>query len=205
MLNRWIQQAYLSPQKRSVLRRMFLMTRPFPFLYLRDFFVPEQLQRVRRSVLRLPLTERSCDLYQLRQGDDLAGVSDPLLREFYALFTSDEFCEYITSLTGISLTRHIDMSAALYTKTDYLLPHDDDLEGRKIAYVVNLSQQFTARDGGQLQFFSGKKHHPLRVSRSYVPQWNSLVLFRVAPGYYHQVHEVFSSKKRLALSGWLHG
>lgn len=41
-------------------------------------------------------------------------------------------------MTGIELYENVDMSAALYSDSSYLLCHDDDLSERRIAYIIYL-------------------------------------------------------------------
>ena len=38
--------------------------------------------------------------------------------------------------------------------TDYLLCHDDQLEGRRIAFIFYLAQDWTAQDGGLIYFMT---------------------------------------------------
>jgi Rps23 Pro-64 3,4-dihydroxylase Tpa1-like proline 4-hydroxylase len=81
-----------------------------------------------------------------------------------------------------------------------LLPHDDRLSGRKIAYILNLSKNFAKNDGGALQFFKGKK-----IVKSIPPTFNTFTIFQVSPRSLHQVQEVLSDKKRISFAGWFHG
>jgi Rps23 Pro-64 3,4-dihydroxylase Tpa1-like proline 4-hydroxylase len=92
------------------------------------------------------------------------------------------------------------MSAFIYDDTDYLLPHDDRLEGRKIAYVVQVGDNFAKEDGGALQLLEGKK-----VVKSISPSYNAFTIFKVSSKSWHQVQEVLSSKKRVSFAGWFHG
>uniref|UniRef100_A0A8C2EJK2 2-oxoglutarate and iron-dependent oxygenase domain containing 1 n=1 Tax=Cyprinus carpio TaxID=7962 RepID=A0A8C2EJK2_CYPCA len=90
---------------------------------------------------------------------------------------------------------------------DVLLCHDDELEGRRVAFILYLVPPWEVKDGGTLDLFSTDEHcQPVSVVKSLLPCWNSLVFFEVSPVSFHQVAEVLSEEKcRLSLSGWFHG
>jgi len=46
---------------------------------------------------------------------------------------------------------------------------------------------------------------PAAFVKRIVPEFNSLVLFRVSPRSWHQVAEVVSDVQRLTVTGWYHG
>jgi Rps23 Pro-64 3,4-dihydroxylase Tpa1-like proline 4-hydroxylase len=70
--------------------------------------------------------------------------------------------------------------------------------------VVNLSQDFTKKDGGALSFFATKAGKPTKVAHSFVPTDNTLFLFKVSEKSFHRVDEVLTEKKRLTLTGWFY-
>ena len=46
--------------------------------------------------------------------------------------------DWLQQATGIELDDTVDMFCARYDHTDYLSCHDDELEGRRIAYIFYL-------------------------------------------------------------------
>ncbi|XP_028404609.1 prolyl 3-hydroxylase OGFOD1-like isoform X2 [Dendronephthya gigantea] len=110
-------------------------------------------------------------------------------------------------ITNIPLDKNaIDMSCAKYSNTDVLLCHDDELEGRRIAYIFYLVPPWTKNDGGSLDLYTTDElGQPDKIVKSLIPEWNSLVFFEVTPVSFHQVSEVISDKTRLSISGWFHG
>ena len=46
--------------------------------------------------------------------------------------------DWLQRATGIELNDTVDMFCARYEHTDYLSCHDDELEGRRIAYIFYL-------------------------------------------------------------------
>lgn len=192
----WVSERYRG--KEELLKKRFKEAKPFPHLVLTDFF-SSRIKQVEQALLSQRFVEQNSDLFQFEQTDDVSKLSDPLLKEFHSFFGGKVFLDFIAQVTGKKL-KSIDMSGFIYDDTDYLLPHDDRLEGRKIAYIVNLSRDFTKEDGGALQLFTGKK-----VVKSIVPLYNALAIFEVSSKSLHQVEEVRSGKKRVTLTGWFHG
>jgi len=196
----WMNKKYRYPEKYEPL---FLDAKPFEHIVLRNFFAKEKLKKILAAFKAQQFHSQSSDLFQFSQTNDLKKTKDKQLKEFYHFFSSRKFIQYISKLTKTKLKK-INMSGFTYSSTDYLLPHDDRLEGRKIAYIVNLSKLKEA-DGGALELFEVNNSRATKVVRSYPPQFNSLVLFKVTPSSFHQVSEVLSDKKRYTLTGWFHG
>ncbi len=193
---KWVNPIYV--KNAAGLRRQFAANKPFPHLILGKFFAPK-IKQVAKHLLKEKFYEHNADLYQFQQTDDCKKAKQPAVKEFHKFFSSKEFIQFISQITNLKL-KFIDMSGFIYDDTDYLLPHDDRLSGRKIAYVVNLSENFSLKDGGALQFFKGKQ-----VVKAIPPTFNTLTLFQVSPKSLHQVQEVVSTKKRLSFGGWFHG
>ena len=99
---------------------------------------------------------------------------------------------------------------SIHTKnryTDHLLCHDDELEGRRIAFIMYFVKDWTEEDGGTLDLFKlNEQGHPIEVMKKLVPETNSLVFFEVTEKSYHQVSEILTKdKSRLSIGGWFHG
>ena len=172
---------------------------------LTNFFHPAALARIERALLRESFARKESDLYSFLQTADLKQSRNPAIAAFYRFFTSADFRQYAASITGTRLGKTVDAAGFVYSDGDYLLPHDDRLESRKIAYVINLARGFTKRDGGELGFFATKGGTPTKVAKTFSPTFNSFVLFKVSRASFHQVNEVLSTRKRLTIAGWFHG
>jgi Rps23 Pro-64 3,4-dihydroxylase Tpa1-like proline 4-hydroxylase len=192
----WVNSVYM--KNAAGLKVQFRANKPFPHLVLGNFF-SSKINRVAEQVLNEKFVEQNSDLFQFQQTDDCRKATQPAVKEFYEFFSSKEFISFVSSITGEKL-KFIDMSAFIYDDTDYLLPHDDRLEGRKIAYVVQVGDNFAKEDGGALQLLEGKK-----VVKSISPSYNAFTIFKVSSKSWHQVQEVLSSKKRVSFAGWFHG
>lgn len=68
----------------------------------------------------------------------------------------------------------------VYQNTDRLLCHDDNIAssktGRRIAYILYLSEDWKPEDGGALDLFSvNAGGNPDRVAKSLCPEWGQFV------------------------------
>ncbi len=201
-LHLWLNGRYRDAEK---LRPRFATARPFPHIVLRGFFQEEKISPIERALRRQLFTRTAADLYQFSRTPDFQRLSDRALRTFHSFFRSPAFINYIGTMTAASLSGTIDMAGFLYQDTDYLLPHDDRLHGRAVAYILNLSKGFAKKDGGQLQLLAAKNNRPSRAVKTIAPLRNTLTLFKVTPRSFHQVAEVLSRKKRFSIAGWFHG
>ncbi|XP_060796737.1 prolyl 3-hydroxylase OGFOD1 isoform X2 [Neoarius graeffei] len=118
-----------------------------------------------------------------------------------------QFRSWLSGVLGVDLEPTVDISCAKYEHTDILLCHDDELEGRRVAFIFYLVPQWDLSDGGTLDLYNTDEHcEPLSVVKSLLPCWNTLLFFEVSPVSFHQVSEVLTNEKcRLSLSGWFHG
>ena len=79
---------------------------------------------------------KSNDLYDFFQSDDLADSGEPHVTRLRQTIYSAAFLELVTAITGVELNSTVDMSAAIYRKGSYLACHDDELDARRIAYIL---------------------------------------------------------------------
>ncbi len=144
-------------------------------------------------------------MFNIKQTNDLKSSNNKSIKELYNLFTSQEFSNLINSITGLRISRKIDMAGLLLKNTGYLLPHDDQLEERKIAYVVNLSEGFSKNDSEALDLFESKNKVPKKITKKIIPKFNNFVIFKVSKISFHQISEVLVDKDRISIGGWFHG
>ncbi|NXD72824.1 OGFD1 hydroxylase, partial [Eolophus roseicapillus] len=163
-------------------------------------------EALRDELLGLGFRGRRNDLLSLRQSEELRGSSEPHVAALrHAL--CEEFRPWLSAVTQIELEPTIDISCAKYEYTDVLLCHDDELEGRRIAFILYLVPPWEKRDGGTLDLYStDERFQPQQIVKSLVPSWNTLVFFEVSPVSFHQARSFLSEEKcRLSVSGWFHG
>ncbi|MBI4150277.1 2OG-Fe(II) oxygenase [Candidatus Woesearchaeota archaeon] len=204
-LKQWIHQKHL--QNIPLLQKYFSQNKPFPHLILPNFFHASKAIVLLSALKQEPWQLKDADLFRFHQTPDLRSSRNKFIQQYYHFFSSKEFLDYISTITNTKPLRSIDAAGQTYTAGDHLLPHDDRLAGRKIAYLYYLTKNFTKSDGGQLDFFASnaKTKHPATIMKSIIPHFNTLVLFKVSERSFHQVREIISNKKRISIGGWFHG
>lgn len=129
------------------------------------------------------------------------GITGPL-EKIRRWLDSEEVLDTVRKITGIASLSPPSAQITSFAPGDFLTRHKDDVtaERRKVAFVLNLTENWHPDWGGLLQFF----HDSGETRDSWSPVFNSLCLFDVK-----HVHSVtciapFSPKVRLAISGWFH-
>ncbi|KAL6039450.1 hypothetical protein STEG23_025155 [Scotinomys teguina] len=184
-----------------------LDTDPFLHCVIPNFIRSQDfLEGLQMELLSLDFHEKYNDLYKFQQSDDLKKRKEPHISALRKLMFED-FRDWLSKASGIDLEPTIDMSCAKYEFTDALLCHDDELEGRRIAFILYLVPSWDRSLGGTLDLYDADEHfQPKQIVKSLIPSWNKLVFFEVSPVSFHQVSEVLSEEtSRLSISGWFHG
>ncbi|XP_040917146.1 prolyl 3-hydroxylase OGFOD1 isoform X2 [Toxotes jaculatrix] len=179
---------------------------PFPHCIIKNFLSSETFaENLQRELLGLDFCENSSDLYKFKQTDDLKKRTEPHIAGLRSAL--GHFRSWLSEVVGVELEPTVEISCARYEYTDVLLCHDDELEGRRVAFILYLVPPWQSSDGGTLDLFSTDGNfQPQSIVKSLLPSWNTLVLFEVSPVSFHQVSEVLSQDKcRLSVSGWFHG
>jgi len=198
MLNKFINKKYLQEKKINKLKDEFKDNKPFHYLVLKDFFDDYFIEQFTKELLKQEFIKQESDLFSFKQTDDLRLIKNKIIKKFYNIFNSKEFKKYLKNITKIKAYGQIDCSGFIYGECAYLLPHDDRLENRKIAYVLNLSNDFKNNDGEELLFYDKNK-----IFKKIKPEFNTLVIFKVEINKtFHEVKEVISNKKRISIAGW---
>ena len=117
-------------------------------------------------------------------------------------FNSPPFLDFIRDFSGDRELGMVGAQATRYLPGQFLRTHDDrhEEEGRRYAYVLNLSRQWEADWGGLLHFVDDDG----AARDAFVPRWNSLSLFKVPARHYVGVVAPWALEPRLAITGWWH-
>ncbi|XP_056382244.1 prolyl 3-hydroxylase OGFOD1 isoform X2 [Hyla sarda] len=180
---------------------------PFQHCIIHSFFENTKfLDGLKEELLTLRFHEKSNDLYKFQQSEDLKSRNEPHISALRDVLFVD-FRQWLSEVTGVELERTVDVSCAQYNYTDTLLCHDDELEGRRFAFILYLVPEWSEADGGTLDLYNtDERTQPGFIVKSLVPSWNTLAFFEVSPVSFHQVSEVLTEEKcRLSVSGWFHG
>ncbi len=203
-LKKWLNPTYLNSKLLQKLAKECHHNHPFPHLVLPDFMQEDKADQILLALSGEEFSQKQADLFQFKQTSDLISTKNPILQEFRSLLISDSFISLISVLSSCILQpKIIDLSASLYENKDFLLCHDDLLEGRKVAFFYYLSN-LQPGEGGALSLFSSSRGQPDKVDCQILPKFNNFAFFIVSKKSFHQVEEMLLEKKRYALSGWFH-
>ncbi len=171
-----------------------MITDPFPHRIVKEFFNnPDQfLVELKKESFSL----KDSDLFTFYQTNDLKSSDNEFIHFFHESLLS--IIPQLEKETHLKLNNNIDIFGSLYQPTNYLLPHDDRLESRKIAYIYYLT---TLKDnqGGALVLYKNKK--PFKKIQ---PKKNTIIFFKVSKYSLHAIEEVLKGD-RIAITGWFHG
>lgn len=134
----------------------------------------------------------------LKEGRD----SQLLLPSVVAFFNSPQFLEFIRWFGDDPSLNMVGAQATRYRPGQFLRLHNDQQagEGRRYAYVLNLSRDWRADWGGLLHFADEAGN----VVDTMLPRWNSLSLFKVPAYHYVDLIAPWAREPRLAITGWWH-
>lgn len=125
---------------------------------------------------------------------------DLLVHRVLQFLNGPQFIAFARYLGADDTLTHVTAQCTRYRPGHFLMPHDDQdvQEGRRFAFVVNLTRDWRPDWGGQLQFLDGEG----AIAETFLPRWNTLSLFRVPQG--HQVTLVapWAAHPRHAITGW---
>ncbi len=202
---KWISREYRTTTIIQKLNNQFKNNPPFAHLELENFFNREELLKVLKALNEEEFIEKEADLFKFKQTLDFTTTSNALLLELRKFLSSKAFITYMEAITEIKLKENqIDLSGFIYQNTDYLLPHDDQLKGRKIAFMTYLSD-LEDKDGGKLILYKTKGTIPRGEEKVIIPKLNKFVFFKVSEKSFHEIEEVIVNKQRITIGGWLHG
>lgn len=206
LLQQWIQTRYLESAVQAKMRKQYSTAKPYPHATFNEFLQERKAKQLRQALLRQEYTKKESDLFSLWQTMDLTMSTNPTIQSFAKMVASKEFSAMMEHLTGVKVKPGaVDLFGAVYGDGDYLLCHDDQVERRKIAYVLNLSEGFTAKTGGALALRKNNNGKPGEITKRIIPKWNTLACFTVSQISHHQVEEVLKPVQRLTIGGWLRG
>ncbi len=203
MLEEWIHDEIL--EKKDTLKKKFNSNSPFEHVIIHPFLKEEKLKKLQEDIEKLDFYLEDHDLYQFLRTVDFKNIQSKSIQEFRKFIFSDQFVEFISEITSTPLDKvKGTLHSLLLKSTHYLLPHDDKIEKRKIAFILYLCEDFNQKDGGTLDLFSTQDSKPTQVEKSYLPKKNQFIMFKVSSISFHQISEVESSKQRLSISGWFY-
>ena len=147
---------------------------------------------------------KESDLFSYWASIDLTAINHPAINILRNDLGDDNWRKKVAKSFKIKKLSSIDMAAYVYGLGDFLLPHDDQVEGRIIAYSLHLTPEITEETGGALNIFKANKEGKSKLVNSILPEYNSLIMFEVSKTSWHQVREILTDIQRLTVTGWYH-
>ena len=141
------------------------------------------------------------DTVRISDGVRMMQPVHPVLTDVIAFMNSAPFLDFVRALTGDPRPSFVDGQATRFRPGHYLNNHDDRMDSRLYAYVLNLTPRWRTDWGGVLNFIDEDDH----VAEGYRPSWNALNLFRVPQSHAVGYVAPFAQAPRLSITGWVRG
>lgn len=141
------------------------------------------------------------DSYMLGRARHEGWDPDLPLHGVLDFFNSPDYLGFARYLTGDASITAVNAQATRYRPGHFLTGHDDQHsgEGRRYAYVLNLSPRWKPDWGGQLQFLDASG----QVIETLLPRWNTLSIFKVPQQHQVTLVSPWAGEHRLAITGWM--
>jgi len=182
-----------------------IKSRPFPHVVVKNFLDPPTLDLVIDALAGLEYDFKESDLFSYWASVELTDINHPAINILRDDLGGEIWRKKIAESFKAKKLSSIDMAAYVYGLGDFLLPHDDQVEGRIIAYSLHLTSEITEEMGGALNIFKANDAGKSKLVDSIIPEYNSLIMFEVSDSSWHQVSEIMLDIQRLTVTGWYHG
>ena len=177
---------------------------PFPHVIVKDFLDEQTLDLVTYALAGLEYDFDEADLFNYLSFG-LTDVDHPVINILRDDLGDETWRAKVAERFGVKSLSKIDMSAYVYGLGSFLLPHDDQVEGRIIAYSLHLTDvEMTEKMVGALDLYEADETGVSKLVKSIIPEYNSLIMFEVSDKSWHQVNEVLEDILRLTVTGWYH-
>ena len=177
---------------------------PFPHVVVEDFLDEDTLDLVIDALAGLEYSFSESDLFSYWASVGLTDIDHPALNVLRNDLGDKSWRNEVAKAFQVAKLSKIDMAAYVYGLGDFLLPHDDQVEDRVIAYSLHLTPDLEENDGGSLDLFEASKEGKSNLVKRIIPKFNSLNMFKVSTTSWHQVSEILTDIQRLTLTGWYH-
>lgn len=206
MIEEWINSKYLKDIKKYKLQ--FKKNKPFPYLSLKNFLNENKAKNILKAIREEDYYIEDHDLYQFLRTVDFKEIKlkNKIIKDFYEFIFSNEFILFIENLTGEkNLKKTGDLHSLKLLDTHYLLCHNDEVQDRKLAFILNLSENIKKENMGSLDLFSVDENRlPKKIEKNIFPKFNQFNIFLVSDISYHQISEFQGEGERESISGWFY-
>jgi len=177
---------------------------PYPHIIVKNFLDDSTLDLVIDALAGLEYNFKESDLFSYWASVELTDIDHPAINILRDDLGDELWRNKVAEAFSSKPLSSIDMAAYVYGLGDFLLPHDDQVEERIIAYSLHLTPEITEEMGGALQIFDVDENNKSKLVDSIIPEYNSLIMFEVSKHSWHQVGEILQDIQRLTVTGWYH-
>ena len=177
---------------------------PYPHIIVKNFLDDSTLDLVIDALAGLEYDFKESDLFSYWASVELTDIDHPAINILRDDLGDELWRNKVAEAFSSKPLSSIDMAAYVYGLGDFLLPHDDQVEERIIAYSLHLTPEITEEMGGALQIFDVDENNKSKLVESIIPEYNSLIMFEVSKHSWHQVGEILQDIQRLTVTGWYH-
>ena len=177
---------------------------PYPHIIVKNFLDDSTLDLVVDALAGLEYDFKESDLFSYWASVELTDIDHPAINILRDDLGDELWRNKVAEAFSSKPLSSIDMAAYVYGLGDFLLPHDDQVEERIIAYSLHLTPEITEEMGGALQIFDVDENNKSKLVDSIIPEYNSLIMFEVSKHSWHQVGEILQDIQRLTITGWYH-
>ncbi len=203
MIEEWISPEVL--KNKAKFAKDFNTNKPFQHISIPNFFTNEKAEDTLLNIRNQEYYKEEHDLYSFMRTIDFRNSNNLFIKKLRATLLSTEFVKLIEEISSVKIKKDvIELHSLKLQNTDYLLCHDDQVEGRKIAFIINLSKGWKKEFGGSLELYDSANDEATKLSKSIVPAFNQFNMFLVSSKSFHAVHEVMVDKERESISGWFY-
>lgn len=201
-INQFVNSKFLDEKTVLKLNKEFEMAENFPHISLDELFNESKLLELKDALKDEIYYLEELDLYEFMRTYDFKNSLNKKIIEFRKILLSEEFISIIEKITSIKIKRnYVDLHSLKLLNTHYLLCHDDKVQDRKIAFVINLSDM-DEKDGGALELLTINADDTGIIFKKIIPKFGKVNIFAVNDKSFHQVSENVSKKERISISGW---
>ena len=190
---------------RKVAKIPKIKSKPFPHVVVKDFLDEPTLDLVIDALAGLEYDFKESDLFSYWASMELTDINHPAINILRDDIGDKSWRDNVSKSFNVKKLSNIDMAAYVYGLGDFLLPHDDQVEGRIIAYSLHLTPEINKEMGGALNLFEADNTGKSKLVDSIIPEYNSLIMFEVSNHSWHEVSEILIDIQRLTVTGWYHG
>ena len=153
---------------------------PFPHVIVKNFLDEQTLDLVTYALAGLEYEFDDSDLFNYLSFG-LTEVDHPVINILRDDLGDEIWRDKVAKKFGVKKLSNIDMSAYVYGLGSFLLPHDDQVEGRVIAYSLHLTDvEIAEKMGGALHLYEANNKGKSKLVKSIIPEYNSLIMFEVS-------------------------